>query len=195
MPSCFGSLIDITLRVRNGLFLSATRTFGTCSHKWRCFFHPGADTCITRCLYTKKMDVHFHLHRWVSPITTHSVLPFASGHVCREHKKTRWLVSLWGTGFPCSRDKIPSLATVILFFFPWLPSTNYYVPLIEHSDFILGILTLPSALSRLFWQPTLGVFSQFIWLCIQLQCRSQICILRSVHRQNKCLKLQRSLRG
>ena len=111
-------------------------------------------------------------------------------------KKTRWLVSLWGTGFPCSRDKIPSLATVILpFFLPWLSSTNYYVPLIEHSDFILGILTLPSALSRLFWQPTLGVFSQFIWLCIQLQCRSQVCILRSVHRQNKCLKLQRSLRG
>ena len=77
-------------------------------------------------------------------------------------KKTRWLVSLWGTGFPFSRVSFPHWPQWSFFPFNFCqrtePLPHYYVPLIEHSDFILGILTLPSALSRLFWQPTLGGF-------------------------------------
>ena len=108
------------------------------------------------------MVVHFHLHWWVSPIISHSVLPFASGHMCREHKKTRCLVSLWGTGFPCSRDKCSLLATMI-FLFRFDEGTQFpKLPPAEHSDYTLGFLKSPSALSRLFWQPSLGdVSNQF----------------------------------
>ena len=86
------------------------------------FFPIFALISVSRGVYTpKKMDVHFHLHWWF-PNETHSVLPFASGHMCREHKKTRCLVSLWETGFPCSRDELPLLAIVILFLHFWFPS-------------------------------------------------------------------------
>ena len=71
-------------------------------------------------------------------------------------------------------------------FFYTFDSLHSYVPIIEHSVFTLGIPALPSALSRLFWQPTLGVFSQLTPPCIQQFAYHNE--LGRVYRQNKCPK-------
>ena len=164
----------------NWPILSATRTHGTCSHKWRCFFTL-ALIPVSRGVCTPK--------KWMSIFTFIDGFPPSKLIVfCRSPpgicavstKKNEMTRFTMRNRFPLFKGQASLIGQSDPFFF-WLLSTNRtllhsYVPLIEHSDFILGILTLPSALSRLFWQPTLGVFSQFISLCIQLQCGSQICI-------------------
>ena len=183
MPCCFGSPTDLILRVRNGPLLVPRARTGRVPTNEGVFSNFCADIRITRCLYTKKMDVHFHLHWWF-PHQTHSVLPFASGHMCREHKKRdvsfhyeKQVSPVQGMNFPF---------WPLWSFFYTFDSLHSYVPLIEHSVFTLGIPALPSALSRLFWQPTLGVFSQLTPPCIQQFAYHNE--LGRVYRQNKCPK-------
>ena len=62
MPCCFGSPTDLILRVRNGPLLVPRARTGRVPTNEGVFSNFCADIRITRCLYTKKMDVHIHLH-------------------------------------------------------------------------------------------------------------------------------------
>ena len=86
------------------------------------FFLFFALISVSRGVYTPK--------KWMSIFTFIDGFPIKLIVFCRSPpgicavstKKTRCLVSLWETGFPCSRDELPLLAIVILFLHFWFPS-------------------------------------------------------------------------
>ena len=147
---------------------------GRVPNKWRCFYQS-AGFHTTRCLYTKKMVVHFHLHWWVSPIISHSVLPFASGHMCREHKKR-------DVSFHYEEQVSPVQGTSV----PYWPQWSFYSALMKELSFLnypllsTQIILWDFSNHRALYP---GCFDSLRWgmsqinsACIKLQCGSETCI-------------------
>lgn len=109
-------------------------TNGTCSHRWRCFCNLRWHC--PRGVYTpKKWLTIFTFIEWVSPIQSHSVFAKDSGPQVHVHKKTSCLVSLWETGFRCSKGRVSLYATVIKLM-GTISSQVLAHSLTEHSAFI-----------------------------------------------------------
>ena len=72
-------------------------------------FFPFALVSIPRSVYTPKKWLSIFTFIDGFPPTNLIVFCRSPPGICAvSTKKTRWLVSLWGTGFPCSRDEFPS---------------------------------------------------------------------------------------
>ena len=198
MPSCFGSLTDITLRVRTGPFLVPRARSG------RVPTNEGVFTLALIPVSRGGERQHYEFW-WGKPINEgehgHPFFWCTNPGICAvSTKKTRWLVSLWGTGFPCSRDKLPSLATVILFF-SLLTSVNEQnlTPLIRASHralrFHFGNPNITERSIPVVLTAYVGGFLSSHFALHPTPMWESDLHTSTVHRQNKCLKLQGSLRG